>query len=402
MDLKNILYLHSNEDNLQQESLIWVIYGAGDRGHLLLRMLKNQGINIDYFCDSNIQKQGTIIEGIPCVSLDELIVEKDKCCILVSPQNGEGIVKDIRQKGFTHVVSPRAVELVTFWENIKYCEGKVNFFPYGHFYSLYPNLEEIIQKEEILFSDNKVIEDIDLNEEVQVGMLKKMTELYESIPKWDHISIPKGATDLRYRYGNLSLSQGDAVGLHCMLKILQPKRMIEVGSGYTSAVTLDTNEYYLNNKIDLKFIEPYPELLLSLLKKENKIELLAKGLQDIPLTTFEQLEDGDILFIDSTHVSKIGSDVNYLFFQILPRLNKGVYIHLHDIFYPFEYPKTWIYSGMVWNELYLLRAFLQNNKDYEIIFFQNMMEKEHMDMFLEKWPLDFPVHGGSIWLRKKN
>lgn len=237
---------------------------------------------------------------------------------------------------------------------------------------------------------------------MQIAILKKMIELYESIPKWDDISVPNGTSNLRHRYGNSSLSPGDAIGLHCMLRILQPKRMIEVGSGYTSAVTLDTNEYYLDNKIQLKFIEPYPELLQSLLKEEDEIELFTKGLQDIPLDTFEQLEDGDILFIDSTHVSKIGSDVNYLFFQILPRLNKGVYIHLHDIFYPFEYPKHWIYSGMIWNELYLLRAFLQNNNDYEIIFFQNMMEKKHMNIFMEKWPLDSPVHGGSIWLRKKN
>lgn len=206
---------------------------------------------------------------------------------------------------------------------------------------------------------------------------------------------------LRYRYNNPGLSPGDAIGLHCMLRILSPKRVLEVGSGYTSAVMLDTNEFYLNNQVKLKFIEPYPSLLKSLLKPSDEIELLPMRLQDVSLNTFEELEEGDILFIDSTHVSKIGSDVNYLFFDILPRLKRGVYIHLHDIFYPFEYPKEWIFSGRIWNELYLLRAFLQNNNDYKILFFQNMMEKKHMDKFLEKWPLDIPVYGGSIWLKKK-
>lgn len=71
-------------------------------------------------------------------------------------------------------------------------------------------------------------------------------------------------------------------------------------------------------------------------------------MENIELEYFSNLEDGDVLFIDSTHVSKMGSDVNYLFFEIIPRLKKGVYIHLHDIIYPFEYPMEWIYNGMVW------------------------------------------------------
>ncbi len=135
-----------------------------------------------------------------------------------------------------------------------------------------------------------------------------------------------------------------------MLRILSPKKFIEVGSGFTSAVTLDTNEFYLDNKIELTFIKPNANLLKSILKKTDNINLIEKGLQDVPLDVFEQLESGDVLFIDSTHVSKIGSDVNYLFFEILPRLKKGVYIHLHDIFYPFEYPKQWILDGM--NSIY--------------------------------------------------
>ena len=81
-------------------------------------------------------------------------------------------------------------------------------------------------------------------------------------------------------------------------------------------------------------------------------------LQDVDLKEFDKLKSGDVLFIDSTHVSKIGSDVNYLFFEILPRLHRGVYIHIHDIFYPFEYPKDWIDEGRAWNENYILRAFL--------------------------------------------
>ncbi len=401
MDLRSYLYFYADVRSLTNIPKTWVIFGAGERGQRLLQFMKKLNILIDFYCDNSTSKQGKIIDGIPCVGIHDL--KQDKACygIMVSPQNGEDIVEDLKRKGFPYVIPPALVDTLTFWENTLYLDGKSNFYPFGHFYSLYPNIEEIKQQESKLFSDEKPVTDIYLNEGVQKDYLLQMQELYNTIPDWENISVPAGVTDLRYRYGNPSLSPGDAVGLHCMLRLLKPKNMIEVGSGYTSAITLDTNEYYLDNSISLKFIEPYPALLQSLLKKNDDIELISSGLQEVPVSTFERLEAGDILFIDSTHVSKIGSDVNYLFFEILPKLNKGVYIHLHDIFYPFEYPKEWIYSGMIWNELYLLRAFLQNNQDYEVIYFQNMMEKRHRDMFLEKWPLDMTFHGGSFWMRKK-
>ena len=193
-----------------------------------------------------------------------------------------------------------------------------------------------------------------------------------------------------------------------MLRILNPNRLIEIGSGYSSAVTLDTNEYYLENKLHISFIEPHPERLNMLLKSEDNIELHVKELQDISLDFFKQLSEGDILFIDSSHVSKVGSDVNYLLFEILPQLNKVVYIHFHDIFYPFEYPKDWIINkGFIWNELYILRAFLQNNPNYSIQFFQDMLLYKYSDIFMKNWPTNIPVYsslpyGASIWLKKNN
>lgn len=187
---------------------------------------------------------------------------------------------------------------------------------------------------------------------------------------------------------------------HCILRILKPSHVIEVGSGWSSAVLMDTNQYYLNNSVQMKFIEPYPERLKSTLKENDKLSLIETELQKVSLDEFEILNENDILFVDSTHVSKVGSDVNYLFFEILPRLNRGVYIHFHDIFFPFEYPREWIERGQIWNELYLLRAFLQNNQDYEIVYFQNMFEKRHQDLIKKVWPLKFPFYGGSLYIKK--
>ena len=99
--------------------------------------------------------------------------------------------------------------------------------------------------------------------------------------------------------------------------------------------------------------------------------LRQQTLQSVGVEVFEELGRGDILFIDSTHVSKLGSDVNYLFFEILPRLRSGVRVHIHDVFFPFEYPPKWIAKGIAWNENYLLRGFLQYNDKFRIVLFNH-------------------------------
>jgi hypothetical protein len=188
-----------------------------------------------------------------------------------------------------------------------------------------------------------------------------------------------------------------------MIRHVKPKKIIEVGSGYSSAAALDTDELFFDNAIKCTFIEPYPELLLSLMKEGDKdrATIISSKLQSVSLNVFSELSAGDILFIDSTHVSKTNSDVNYVFFELLPSLAEGVYIHIHDIMFPFEYPKEWVYEGRAWNEAYLLRAFLQYNSTFEIVFFYNFLQYFHRERFADAMPLILKNPGGSIWLRKK-
>lgn len=113
------------------------------------------------------------------------------------------------------------------------------------------------------------------------------------------------------------------------------------------------------------------------------------------------MEANDILFIDSTHVSKVNSDVNRLFFEILPRLKSGVYIHLHDIFYPFTYPNQWLQEKRSWNEAYILHAFLQFNTNFKIIFFNTCLNYLYPDDFAKILPLSQNNTGGSIWIQKQ-
>jgi hypothetical protein len=114
--------------------------------------------------------------------------------------------------------------------------------------------------------------------------------------------------------------------------------------------------------------------------------VMPSRLQEVELEEFDSLQENDILFIDSTHVSKINSDVNRIFFVILPRIAPGVHIHFHDIFYPFEYPREWIYEGRAWNEAYLLHAFLQYNSAFRITLMNTFLERFHQQFFQDEMP----------------
>lgn len=166
---------------------------------------------------------------------------------------------------------------------------------------------------------------------------------------------------------------------------------------------LDVNELCFDGKLRCTFVEPDPSRLLAMLgdAERNAIDLIPTTLQQVPLPAFAALRANDVLFIDSTHVSKAGSDVNYLFFDILPALASGVYVHFHDVFFPFEYPKEWIYEGRAFNEAYVLRAFLSFNDAFEIVMFNTFLERFHEARFAERMPLCLRNPGGSIWLRRR-
>lgn len=150
-------------------------------------------------------------------------------------------------------------------------------------------------------------------------------------------------------------------------------------------------------------IEPFPELFHRLIPKDKigNTQIIPLSLQDIDTSIFSTLKENDILFIDTTHVSKAGSDVNQIIFEILPKLNTGVVIHIHDIFYPFEYPREWLEEGRCWNEQYIMQAFLQYNTAFEIILWPQYMLTKNLKAMTQILGSD-PIGGcSSIWLRKK-
>jgi len=235
----------------------------------------------------------------------------------------------------------------------------------GGYYSPIPSLEEI-KRHDFNATLPEVLPGIDLNTTEQLHLLDSFESFYNELPFCD-----EKTDELRYYYQNVFYSYSDAIFLYCMIRHLKPKKIIEVGSGFSSSVTLDTNELFMGNSINCTFIEPYPERLESLLKDTDRKSVLIykKRLQEIPVDVFLELDENDILLIDSTHVSKFNSDVNYIFHKILPMLNNGVYIHFHDIFYPFEYPSEWLLKGRAWNEQYMLRAFMEYNNRFKIVLY---------------------------------
>jgi len=272
------------------------------------------------------------------------------------------------------------------------------FVPAGHFYSPLPSIDDVNRDARRLFAAPcRILPGIELNEPEQLALLEEIKSYYRDLPFQGERSA-----DRRYFYENRGYSYSDAIFLYGMIRHAGPKRIVEIGSGHSSCVMLDTDELYLGSRVDFTFIEPYPDLLLSLLRPEDldRVRILGKRVRDVELEPFLALDRHDILFIDSSHVVKIGSDVRYLLTEILPRLRPGVYVHFHDIFYPFEYPEGWIAEGRAWNEAYALRAFLTFNETFEIVLFNTYLERFHRDIFERDMPLCLKNEGGSIWLRR--
>lgn len=273
------------------------------------------------------------------------------------------------------------------------------FYPPGHFYSPIPSIKDVKRYEHQVFDSNVTdIPGVDLNDQGQVQLFDELARFIPEQP-WAGHQDP----DVRYSFENEYYGVGEALILYCMIRHVAPHRIIEIGSGFSSCAMLDTNELSFNKAIACTFIEPYPDRLLAHLKEGDldQIALISAPLQDVETSVFAELQAGDMLFVDSTHVAKVNSDVNHIFFRILPALADGVYIHFHDIPFPFEYPKDWVYRGRAWNEVYMLRAFLQYNPAFRIMFSNSYFAQVHQEMLRSKMPLATNDPGSSMWLRKE-
>jgi len=258
---------------------------------------------------------------------------------------------------------------------------------------------------DILWKEQTNLVGIDINEQNQIELLS----LFSSRFKEEYERFPKSKTKVSYQYfiNNITFGSVDSEILYCILRYFKPKRILEIGSGnstYLSTQAIQKNFEEGSHECELTSVEPYPN---SVLKSgfPGFSKLITKKVQDIPLSEFSSLEENDVLFIDSSHALKIGSDVQYEMLEILPRLKKGVLVHIHDIFLPAEYPKSWVLKKFRFlNEQYLLQAFLAFNKSFEVQWAASYMHLKHPSKLEvafssykrnKRWP-------SSFWMKKIN
>jgi len=274
---------------------------------------------------------------------------------------------------------------------------KQGTFPAGHYHSPIPDKDEILTYIESRKPLKTDLPGIKLNKESQFGLLNEYVQFYNDLPFPE-----KQKPDCRYYYDNDWYSYSDAIFLYSFLRKHTPKRIIEIGSGFSSAVMLDTIDRFFSYRPEITFIEPYPDRLESLLRgsDEDRIRIIDKKIQEVSPGHFSSLESGDFLFIDSSHVVKCGSDLQLLMFDILPFLPSGIFVHFHDVFYPFDYPSEWLTGGYYWNENYFLRAFLSWNTEWHIRFFNRYVHLMFGDLIKEKMPLCAKNPGGSLYVQR--
>jgi predicted O-methyltransferase YrrM len=272
-------------------------------------------------------------------------------------------------------------------------------FPPGHFYSPVVDVGDphaIHDSRERLQSQPPA--GVDVDSPRMIEMVRVLASHHARFPFPRHHQEP-----YRFYFQNPYFCAHDASILFSMLLTFRPRRVIEVGCGYSSCLLLDTNEMFFDQSIELTLIDPYLEELRVRFgpKGAPGAKLYFNKLQDVPLAIFEELEENDILFIDSSHVSKTGSDVNHYLFRILPLLKPGVVIQVHDIPWPFEYPENWVLEEKrSWNEAYLLRAFLEYNSRFEIIYWCDFVVHHLRDELISRMPVCMEDGGASIWLRR--
>lgn len=263
-----------------------------------------------------------------------------------------------------------------------------------HFYQPIPEIRSLPDG---LWEKPSELPGIDMNDDKQLELLREVfpgfRDEYEAIPE-----EPTGAPHDFY-LNNGAFEGTDALVLYCMLRSFRPARILEVGSGFSSR--LSARAALRNGNTELTCIEPYPDDVLAR-GFPGLTAVIPRKVQEVELDFFEQLADGDVLFVDSSHVVKTGGDVNYLFLEVIPRLRPGVIVHVHDIFLPQEFPRRWIVDlRLFWTEQYLLQAFLTYNSEFEVLFANAYMGARHLGEMQRTFPTSPWWGGGSFWMRRR-
>lgn len=205
-------------------------------------------------------------------------------------------------------------------------------------------------------------------------------------------------------FENNSFGPGDADILYAIIRHLKPARLVEIGAGQSTRIAQAALSR--NKAEDASYscrhvcVEPYEQPWL----EAAGVELVRERVELCDKYLFTTLQNKDILFVDSSHIIRPQGDVLFEILEVLPQLQKGVFVHFHDIFTPFDYPDEWIFSRkLLWNEQYILEAFLSMNYEFEIVAAANWLTKTQTRKMRDLLPgLKRNPHAnpGSLWIRR--
>lgn len=275
-----------------------------------------------------------------------------------------------------------------------------------HYYSPIPDIKDLESRK--IWEKKSELPGIDFRREEQLFLLKQLGAEFGSECEWPLTST---AIPAEFYLRNNSFSYGCASALHTMIRHFKPQHFIEIGSGNSSKIisrALEMNHNDDPSRIsEYIVVDPYASEMVSA-QLSSVSRVLREKAEGVDPEIFEILRENDILFVDSGHTVRTGSDVNFMILDVLPRLHPGVIIHFHDINLPYEYPKIYFTNPqfrMFWTEAYLLQAFLISNRDFEILLAMNFLQTDHMDEFCQAFPRfnleDNWANSGSFWIRKK-
>jgi Methyltransferase domain len=189
--------------------------------------------------------------------------------------------------------------------------------------------------------------------------------------------------------------------LYAMVRHVRPKRIIELGSGYSTLIIADAVRRNESDESPCKYsvFDPFARNFVR--ARATELDLREDSAADVPLEVFRELGESDILFVDTTHTVKLGSEVNYIILDVLPTLAQGVFVHIHDVFLPYEYPRGFFEHRNYWAEQYLLQAFLTNNQSWEVALPLAALTKDRPNDVAGVVPsFRAGVGPGAFWIRR--
>lgn len=270
-----------------------------------------------------------------------------------------------------------------------------------HFYSPLPDVSSLKRRSRRWFRQGD-FSHVSIDVAAQRSLLKQLTAFSHELP-----NLPSFSQITSDGFG-LGYGEIEASFLHCMIRHYKPRRMIEIGSGISTRFALHALQLNRDANavpFELDCVEPYPRPKLKELADSGQIRLRAREVQDVGLDHFRALQEGDFLFIDSSHAGKLDSDVYYLYLEVLPKLNRGVIVHIHDIMFPYlalspSHPLADL--SMLWNESAIVKAFLTFNDAFQVLMCQSHLHYNCPEALQEVVAAYDPAQHfpSSLWLQK--